>query len=146
MQPLCSRGPRKRGQNQNLLHQPDFLRGVKMGTAELLRNPYVLGVPKKGDKITSGYITPAFSRVQDWAQLTYNPYILNPPQDGDKITSGYLTLAFLRAQDWAHLLCNPYVLGVPIRGDKIAEGGNTLAFLGAQDCRIATWPCVLRGH
>ena len=37
------------------------------------------GVPKKGDKIRIGYLTPAFWGAHDWAQLLNNPFIPGCP-------------------------------------------------------------------
>ena len=34
----------------------------------------------KGDKIRSGYITPAFSGAQKWAELLHKPCVLRGPQ------------------------------------------------------------------
>ena len=42
--------------------------------------PAFLGVPGRGDKIRSGYITPAFSGVHTWAELLRNPCVLEGPQ------------------------------------------------------------------
>ena len=44
-----------------------------------------LRVPGKGDIITSGYITLAFSGAQDWAQLQHNLCVLGgPPKRGQR--------------------------------------------------------------
>ena len=56
-------------------------RGPKRG-----RNSYVIpafsGVPnvKRGEKIRSGYLNPAFSGAQKRAKFLRNPYILRAPQ------------------------------------------------------------------
>ena len=58
----------------------------------MLRHPCILGDPQiKGDKIRSGYVTPAFSGAQKRADLLRHPCILGGPQTkGDKIRIGYL--------------------------------------------------------
>ena len=63
--PLPSRGP-KRGLN-------------------CYATPAFLGVPnaKRGDKIRSSYLTPAFSGGQKRAEMLRNPYILEGPQRGE---------------------------------------------------------------
>ena len=38
------------------------------------------GVPNRGDKIRSGYITSAFSGAHKWAELLRNPCVLWGPQ------------------------------------------------------------------
>ena len=76
------------------------------------------GVPIKGDKIRSGYLTPAFSRAYEWAEVLCNPGVLGVSIKGDKIRKGYLTPAFSGAHMRAEVLCNPCVLGVHIKGDK----------------------------
>ena len=75
---IILRGPPKRGQNHKWLHHPSLL--GERDWVELLHNPFVSGVPRKGDKITSGYITPAFSGAEDWAELLSNPSALGDPQ------------------------------------------------------------------
>ena len=50
------------------------------------------GVPRKGDKITSGYISPAFSEDQDWAESLPKPRVLGGPHKSDTIKTGYITL------------------------------------------------------
>ena len=54
--------------------------------------PAFSGVPNKGDKIRSGYITHAFSGAQKWAELLRNTGVLGVPNKGEKIRSGYITL------------------------------------------------------
>ena len=44
--------------------------------------PKYSGIPKtKGDKIRSGYLTPAFSGADKWAEMLRHPYILGDPQN-----------------------------------------------------------------
>ena len=54
------------------------------GTNE--RNCYVTlafsGIPERGYKITSSYISYAFSRAHKWAELLPNPCILGVPKRG----------------------------------------------------------------
>ena len=66
----------------------------------MICHPCILGNPQtKGDKIRSGYLTPAFSGAHKWAEMLRNPCILREPQTkGDKIRKGYLTPAFSGAQ------------------------------------------------
>ena len=52
-----------------------------------------LRVPRKGDIITSGYITLAFLEAQDWAEYITCVFS-GVPKKGDKIRSGYITPAF----------------------------------------------------
>ena len=104
-------------------------RGPKRG-----RNCYVTpafsGVPnaKRGDKITSGYLTPTFSGAQKRAELHITPAFSRVPnaKRGEKIRSGYLTPAFSAARKSAELLCNPYILGGPQRQ---ARGQNQKKWL-----------------
>ena len=58
-QPLRYRGPHKRGQNHNWLH-----------------NPCLLGGPRKGDKLRIGYAIPVFLGPKHWAQWLHDPYVL----------------------------------------------------------------------
>ena len=46
----------------------------------MLHNPCNWGVPNKGDRIESGYLTPAFSGAQKREEVLRNPYILGGPQ------------------------------------------------------------------
>ena len=78
------------------------------------------GVPTIGDKTKSGYITPAFSRAQKWAELLRKPCVLGGPGVpgiGDKIRSGYITLAHKLAE----LLREPYILGDPWAQDEMTK-------------------------
>ena len=80
--PAFSGVHRKGGQNHKWPHHPLPSRGRKIG-----RNRYVavvlLGVPENGDKMTSGYITPAFSGAQDWAEwLPYLGVLTGPQKRG----------------------------------------------------------------
>ena len=57
--------------------------------AEWLYNPCFLGSPQQGDKIRTGYLTPAFSG----AEWLYNPCLLGVSnvKPGNKIRGGSLT-------------------------------------------------------
>ena len=56
------------------------------------------GVPKKGDKIRNGYITPAFSVATSGRNCYATPAFLGVPGKGDKIGSGYITPTVLGSQ------------------------------------------------
>ena len=89
------------------------------------------GPQSKGDKIRSGYLTPAFLEAQKRAKMLHKPCILGDHQSkGDKIRIGCLTPAFLEAQKRAEMLRHPCILRDPqTKGDKIS-GRLTPAFLG----------------
>ena len=53
--------------------------------------------PKKGDRIRKGYITPAFSGAQKWADWIHNPAFAGSPIGGDKFRRVYITPDFLGA-------------------------------------------------
>ena len=79
-QKLCVLGgPQQRGEKSQVATSFLPCRGPKRG-----RNCYATlafsGVPNKRDKITSGYLTPAFSRANKRAELLRNPCILGGPQ------------------------------------------------------------------
>ena len=95
----------------------------------------ILGEPQtKGDKMRSGYLTPAFSGAQKRAEMLPHPCILGDPETkGDKIRSGYHARSFLRAQKRAEMLHHPCILGDSrTKGDKIKSGYLSLAFSRAQ--------------
>ena len=50
----------------------------------MLCNCCVPGVPIKGDKIKSGYVTPAFSGAQMRAEVLRNYCVLGGPYEGQK--------------------------------------------------------------
>ena len=80
------------------------------------RNSYVTlafsGVPNKGDKIKSGYVTPCLLRgPQEVGNCYVTPAFLGVPNKGGKIRSGYLTPAFSGALNRAELLCISCILG-----------------------------------
>ena len=53
---------------------------------QMLHYPYFLGDPQtKGDKITSGCLTPTFSGAQKRAQMLCHPCILRDPQQRGQI-------------------------------------------------------------
>ena len=109
--PLPSRGPKRR---QKCYVTPPFL-----GISDAWRGEQnQKWSPTKGNKIRSGYLTPAFSEARKRAEMRHQPCILKDPQrqaqgaksemvrskgkqhhkwsptKGNKIRSGYLTLAF----------------------------------------------------
>ena len=67
------------GQNQKWLHHPCLLRGPELGGLATQPLP-PWGSPERGDKIRSGYITPAFSGGRNWAEWLHNPCLLWGPQ------------------------------------------------------------------
>ena len=93
----------------------------------MLHHPCILGgptTPSAGNKITSGYRNPAFSRAQMRVEVLHHPCILGgptTPSAGNKIRSGYLTPIFWEAQKRAEMLHHPCILGGPqglARGTK----------------------------
>ena len=99
--PLHSRGsPNKGGPNQNWPPHPYLLRGRRRRKCYV--TPAFSGIPnaKRGEKIRSGCLTPAFSRARKRAKMLCHPCILGGPQTkGDQIRSGYLTPAFAGAEE-----------------------------------------------
>ena len=94
----------RQGANNNWLPHPCLLQGPQVGgicyvTLAFSGHPNA----KRGEKIRSGYLTPAFLVVHKWAELLRNPCILGGPQRqarGDD-------------QKW---LPHPYLLGDPKEG------------------------------
>ena len=77
--PAFSGIPNKGEQNHKWLPHPCLLGGPKEGgnaTSPL----HSEGSPTKGNKITSGYLTPAFSGAQKRAEMLRHPCILRDPQ------------------------------------------------------------------
>ena len=95
--PLPSRGPKK---------------GRDCGVG-----PAFSGVPntKHGEKIRSGYLTPAFLGPKKGRDCYVTPAFSGIPntKHGEKIRSGYLTPAFLEAQNGAGLQRNLCILRGP---------------------------------
>ena len=156
--------PRQRGTKSEVAASPLPSRGPKRGQ-NCSVTPAFSGVPNKGDKIRSGYLTPAFSGAQKRANRYITPAFSGFPNKGVEIRSGCLTPAFLGPHKWAEVLCNPYILGRPQqRGTKSEvatsplpskwpkRGQNcyvTLAFSGVPNKRERNqkWlpqPCLLR--
>ena len=77
--------------------------------AEGLHNPYLLWAlvlsmgSQHGEKIRSGYVSPAYSRAKNWARWLHNPAFLVVPsaQHREKIRAGCFTVASLGAPIWA---------------------------------------------
>ena len=46
--------------------------------------PAFSGLPIKGDKTKSGYLTSTFSGAHKWAEMLRNPCVLGVPIKGDK--------------------------------------------------------------
>ena len=156
--PLPSQGP-KRG--RNCYAAPAFSGSPKERTKSQLaasplpsRGPtrgwkcYVTrvfsGVPRSGDKITIGYLTPAFSGTQKRAELLQSPCVLGGPRKRGQNHN------WLPHPPGAHkrveMLRNPCVLGGPKSGDKITIGCLTPAFSGTQKrVELLQSPCVLGG-
>ena len=90
------------------------------------------GVPNKGHKIRSGYLTPAFSGAQKRVEVRPSPLCSRAsPTKGTK-TSGCLTSTLSGAQKRAEVLRNSCVLKGPKQGDKIRTACLTCTFSGAQ--------------
>ena len=81
----------------------------------MLRNNWILGDPRtKGDEVSIGYLTSAFSGAQKGADVLCNPCVVGHTQTkGDEMGIGYLGPAFLGAHKRAEVLCNPWILGIP---------------------------------
>ena len=74
------------------------------------------GLPKQGDKIQTGYLTPTFLGANKWAELLPNPCV-----NGSCHTRG-------RLRKW---LPHPYLVGGP-QGLQKAEHKNTAQNLGTE--------------
>ena len=70
-------------------------------------------VPIKGDKIRSGYLSPAFSGGMSGRKCHITLAVSVLPMKGDKIKIGCLTRAFRWAHQRAEVLGNPCLLGGP---------------------------------
>ena len=135
--PCILRGPRcqARRENYKWLPHPCLPRGPKRGrdcyiTCAFWRIPST----KHGEKIRSGYLTPAFLGAQKGAALQRNTCIPGGPQDQARgENQKWLPHpAFLGAQKGAGLRRNPCILGVPNakHEEKFRSGYLTPAFLG----------------
>ena len=93
MSPLPSQGPKK--------------------WAELLRNPCVLGSPKRRDKIRSGYITPCLLRGPRSGWNCYVTCVLGGPCKMGQNQKWLHHPCLLGAQELAELLRNPCILKGP---------------------------------
>ena len=134
-----------RGQNQKWLSPLHSLEPQK--GRNCYATPAFSGIPnaKLGDKIKSGYLTPAFSQAQRRAELLRNPAFSGIPnaKRGNIIRSGYLSPAFSEAQKRAELLRNPCILGDPqcqARGQKSEVASSPLHSWGpkrGRNCYVA---------
>ena len=136
-------------------HSGGYITPAFSGThkwADLLGNPCGLRGPQRGDKIRSGYITPAFSEVpivgknqsgyitpafswaHKWAELLRNPCVQRVPRKGDELRNGYITPTFSGAHKWAYFLRHLCVLWSPQRGDKIRSGHMTAWPTSGRNC------------
>ena len=89
--------------------------------------PAFSGVLKKWGKIRSGYISPAFSRAQDWVELLHNPFVSRVPQKVRKLELAASPLPCRRPKmGWKHTI-TCVVSGVPGKGNKIRNCYITLA-------------------
>ena len=104
---LESRGFRTKGTKSPL---PS--RRPTMGTNCYI-TPTFSGVPNRGDKIRSGYLTLAFSGPTRGRNCYITPAFPALRHKGEKIRSGYFTHASSRAPKRAELLRTPYILGGP---------------------------------
>ena len=77
--PCVLGGSLKEGTKSESAASPLPSRGPKKG-GKCYVNPAFSRVPKKGDKITSGYLTPRFSGAHKWAEVLRNPSVLRGPQ------------------------------------------------------------------
>ena len=101
--------------------------------AEVLRHPAFSGVPKQGDKIKSGYLTPAFSGAHIRAEVLRDPCVLSgSPSKGTKSKVATSPLPSRGPTKGRTCYVAPAFSGVPKQGDKIKSGDLTLAFSGAQ--------------
>ena len=115
------------------------------------RNCYVtacvLGDPHEGDEIKIGYITPAFSGAQKWAELLCNPLrSRRSPEAGTKSKLATSPLPSPGPTSGRNCYVTACVLGDPREGDEIKIGYITPAFSGAQKWAESLCnPCVPGG-
>ena len=93
MSPLHSQGSPNKGTQSQVAASPLPSRGPTRGW-KCYVTPAFSGVPKQGDPITSGCLTPAFSGAHKRVEVLCHPAFLGVPKQGDKIRSGCLTPAF----------------------------------------------------
>ena len=75
MSPMHSMGSLVEGTNPKLATSPLPSQRPTSGQ-NCYVSPAFSGLPKKGDKTKSGYISLAFSRAQKWAELLCKPFVL----------------------------------------------------------------------
>ena len=115
------------------------------------RNGYLTppfsGVPDKGGKIRSGYLTRAFVGAHKRAELLHNPYSLGGPQQGgqnQKVPTSLLPSRGPTRERTYYI--TPAFSGVPNKGDKIKSGYLTIALSGAHKrAELLHNPCILGG-
>ena len=97
---LCSRGCPNKWTKSEVATAPLSSRGPTRGR-KCHATPCILGVPKQGDNIKSGNLTPAFSGAHKGAEALHSRgpqtrgKIRRAPRIGDEIKGGYITPAFL---------------------------------------------------
>ena len=144
--PLRSHGPLEKGTKSETATSPLPSQGPTIG-----QNCYATlafsGVPWRGDKIRSGYITPAFSGAHKWAEVLHNPCVLRGCQNraakSEVATSPLPSRGPTSGQNCYVILA---FLGVANKGEKIRSDYITLALSGAQKwAELLRHPCVLGG-
>ena len=78
MPPLLSKGFPEEGTKLEVTASPLPSRGPTSGRNRYV-TPVLSGVPRRGDKIRSAYLTPTFSVAHKWAELLHHPCVLGVP-------------------------------------------------------------------
>ena len=126
-------GPQNRGQNHTWLRHPCLLKGPRLGGIAPCARVFS-GVPQKGDNMRSGYINPAFSEFQDWAELLRNHCVLRHPQK--RGTKSQVATSLLPSREPKSGRSSDKLVhsrGSLEKGVKITSGYINPAFSGAQD-------------
>ena len=146
--PAFSGTPNTAEQNQKRLPHPCLLRGPKEGGNAMspLHSRGSLK-PSTGNKIRSGYLTPAFSKAQKRAEMLCHPCILGDPQQRGTKSEVAATPCLIGGPKEGGNATSPlHSRGHPTQRSKIKSGCLTPAFLGAQKrAEMLCHPCILGG-
>ena len=131
-QPLPLGGPRR------------FRAGDRIKSGPRVGHPF-LRDPTKGNKNTSGCLTPTFSEAQKRAELRHNPCILGDTgKRGTKSEKAASPPPSRGPKRGRNCGITPAFSGIPTKGNKIRSGYLTPAFSGAQKrAELRHNPCIL---
>ena len=144
--PQHSRGSENKGTKSKVANSPLPSRGPTSGR-KCYATPAFLGVPKQGDKIRSGCLTPAFSGGHKWVEVLHHPCNLGRPHTRGQNQKWQPHPCLLTGPQVGGSATSPlHSRGSPNKGTKPEMAASPLLSWGpTKGWKCYVIPCILGG-